>query len=272
MCYSAMVHSELDYLGASFNARIDEPEWQVYAALAKQDPKLFPALADRIYPGHYAPIILQDESLKNRVALARYGVFPKASIKNPKAYSTFNARRDNLMSPFWDHAFRKQHGVVVLKSFFEWVSVRDLLSAGVVKLQDVEAEFAKQARARQAKILAQGKKYQKTATERLAAEERQIIIEFRAEANQPLFVPVIYAPTTKVAGLPGDKTFTNGGFAIITDEPTDDIRAAGHDRCPIILEPEALAGWLDCGQRSTDDLLEILGKPRQLRFRHRLAA
>ena len=109
----------------------------------------------------------------------RYGAYPPAHILDPKKYTSFNARRDNLTSRFWSEAFLKHHGFIVLDGFYEWVTVKDLLNAGVVKLADIEKEFSRQSAERKEKILADGRKWKPTPTENKNPVDRQIIIEFK---------------------------------------------------------------------------------------------
>jgi putative SOS response-associated peptidase YedK len=264
MCYSALVKRDLDYLGRAYGAIVVRDQLEDYHRAAAENPKRFPPLEDRIFPGHYAPVIyLQDDQRK--IELMRYGAYPKPSVGNSKAFTTFNARRDNLTSSFWSDAFMKHHGFVVLSAFYEWVKVPDLLRAGAVTLDQVRAEFARQAEERKAKILASGKKYKPTPTEAKDPRLRQIVIEFQPEDGQELLAPVIFSTTTLEDGRK-DK-----GFAIVTDDPPDEVRQAGHDRCPIILKSEALPDWLQYAGKSAKQLDEILSRGQRVSFKHRLA-
>lgn len=103
----------------------------------------------RIFPGSVAPIFCRGAESKLIIEPMRYGA--PASVSNPNIYTTFNARRDNLDSSFWKDAFLVGHGSVVLSFFFEWVEVRDLLSAGVVNLEQIREKFQKQSDERRKK-------------------------------------------------------------------------------------------------------------------------
>ncbi len=264
MCYSALVKQDLEHLGRQLGAIVIREQFEDYRRASAGDPKKFPPLQERIFPGHYAPVTFA--GLQSReVRPMRYGAYPPKAAGDAKKYTTFNARRDNLTSPFWSEAFMRHHGVVVLEGFYEWVAVEDLLKAGVVKLADVKAEFIRQAEERRTRLLAAGKAYKPTATELKNAAARQIIIEFRPEDGAELLAPVIFSKSH----------FDNGkedaGFAIITDEPPLEVSSAGHDRCPVILEPDAVEEWLRFGKKSAKELDQVLTQRRRVTFRHRLA-
>lgn len=262
MCYSALVKSSLkagDPFG-EFLTRIQLDEYREYQS---KNPTRFAALAGRIFPGTHAPVSF----LKNGrrcTELMRYGAYAPAEIKDPRKYTTFNARRDNLDSPFWSTAFMRHHGFVVLQAFYEWVEVKDLLAAGVVTVAQVKEEFRRQAEERKAKILASGKKYAPTPTEKKDPRFRKIIIEFKPEDGSDLYVPVIFNRNPIK-----DELSPYCGFAIVTDEPTPEIAAAGHDRCPIILREDAIAQWLDVG-RTKSELEKLLVQRQKITFRHGL--
>lgn len=242
-------------------------DFEVYQRDDKINPKRFPSFEDRIFPGHYAPVIYEKAG-ERVVSPMRYGAYPPPTIANPKAYTTFNARRDNLTSAFWSRAFRQHHGIVILDAFYEWVSVADLLQAGVVTLDGVKDEFAKQAEERKAKILAAGKKYKPTPTELEDPRMRQIIIEFKPDDGHELVAPTIFS-YSEVSD--GEETRLDAGFAIVTDDPQPEISEAGHDRCPVILDPQALDAWLHPDARKPEEMIELLGQRKRVTFRHKLA-
>jgi putative SOS response-associated peptidase YedK len=165
-------------------------------------------------------------------------------------------------------AFMRHHGVVVLEAFYEWVAVADLLKARVVTLKDVTAEFERQRAARQAKILAAGKAYKPTATEMQDPMLRQIVIEFRPEDGSELYAPTIFSYAD--VGEEGERQI-DAGFAIVTDDPPDDVVAAGHDRCPVILGADAVADWLQVAGKDAKAFEAILMQRRRTQFTHKVA-
>jgi putative SOS response-associated peptidase YedK len=263
-----MVRRDLEYLGRSYGAHWVREQVDDYLKAVAKDPKLFPPPEERIFPGHYAPVIAYDDKLEGRkISLMRYGAYATESVENAtrgRKYTTFNARRDNLTSRFWSQAFMRHHGLVVVSGFFEWVAVRDLLQAGRVPLQQIAAEFDRLRAERKAKVLAQGKKYKPTATELKKPEERQVVIQFQPSDGQDLVVPVIFS----FGKLPDGQW--SAGFAIITDDPPEEIQAAGHDRCPVVLEPAASEDWLRFQGKSADHLDDFLRQNRRVTFLHTL--
>lgn len=267
MCYSALFKMDPDYLHRRYSAIAVSNFMASYAKRSDTDPKSFPKIQERIYPGYYAPV-MHPQHDKNTLTLMRYGAYPPSHIdsKIAKGLTTYNARRDNLTSPFWSEAFAKHHGFVVIESFYEWVPVRALLKAGEVTLDQVDKVFKKQTETRKLKILSAGKKYKPTPTELKPPLERQIVIGFKPDDDQDLLAPVIFSP-----GVAADEK-ADLGFAIVTDDPPFEVRNAGHDRCPVILSPDAIDLWLKPAQSTTQQLLRLLieGK-RKITFKHALA-
>ena len=268
MCYSALVKQDLKYLGRRYGALAVRTQIDSYIEHSSKDPKDFPPLKDRIYPGYYAPVIFERDG-KRVTEVMRYGAYPPAHIKDPSKYSSFNARRDNLTSTFWANAFQKHHGVVILEGFYEWVAVKDLLKAGVVTLKDIESEFSRQSEARKQKIISEGKTWKPTPTEKKPAIDRQIIIQFKPEDGEDLIIPVVFSYNHEI---PGDnQSIPNAGFAVITDDPTQEIERAGHDRCPVILNESDIDTWLHPENLSAKHLQDFLLSKKRVTFKHALA-
>jgi putative SOS response-associated peptidase YedK len=61
-------------------------------------------------------------------------------------------------------------------------------------------------------------------------------------------------------------------FAAITDEPPEEVRAAGHDRIIVNLKPENIERWLTPQGRSQEELQQILSDRQQPYYEHRIAA
>jgi putative SOS response-associated peptidase YedK len=263
MCYSALVKKDLTFLGQTYGATVVRDQVANFERLSTIDPKRYPPLRSRIFPGHYAPVIYEDEGQRT-IRLMRYGAYPPPHVHNPERYTTYNARRDNLRSPFWGDAYMKHHGFVVLGGIYEWVLVKDLLKAGVVSLERVKQYFDKQMQARKERILAEQKKYKPTPNEKKNPLDRQIIIEFKPK-DRPLFqVPVIFSAYPSNNGIDG------WGFAIVTDDPPPEIEEAGHDRCPVPLGQEALDVWVRPAKYTSFDVSKALDLRENILFIHDL--
>lgn len=262
MCYSAMIRQDLSYLERTFSAHWLPEQVDQYLAMVDQDSKRYPPLDSRIFPGHYAPIIYLKHGQRH-LSLMRYGAYPPPSLSQAQKYTTYNARRDNLTSRFWAQAFKKHHGVVILRGFYEWVAVKDLIHAGRVSLADVQLEFDRQRTIRRNKILASGKPYKPTPTEVQSVLSRRIVIQFQAESHGDLIVPVIFS-FAKIKGQ------WDVGFAIVTDVPPSEIAAAGHDRCPLFLSDQMIDEWMTIPGKSTQDFDGLLSRGQTPHFTHDL--
>lgn len=260
MCYSAMVRQDFSKLEESFGATRVPRQLEDYISLAEGDPKRYPPLSSRIFPGHYAPVVYMKNN-RLMASLMRYGAYPPEGMPS-RSYTTYNARRDNLTSSFWAEGFMKRHGFVVLDGFFEWVKVQDLLQAGCITIEDIKEEFDQQRNLRKQKIVSAGKKYKPTATEQKDPRARKIIIEFQPDKSD-LIVPVIYT-AAKVEGR------WDAGFAIVTDEPPAEVEAAGHDRRPVILKTDLSKEWLTIDGKNAHAYDQLLSKRREVTFSHRL--
>jgi putative SOS response-associated peptidase YedK len=61
-------------------------------------------------------------------------------------------------------------------------------------------------------------------------------------------------------------------FTAITDEPPEEIAAAGHDRCVIPLTEANLDAWLNPAGRATSELSRLLDDRSRPYYEHELAA
>jgi putative SOS response-associated peptidase YedK len=76
----------------------------------------------RIFPGHYAPVMVWENG-RRVVKPMRYQCRPpgKPPHWDAKYPGTYNARRDNLEGDFWRRLFGRSHGVMVIQGFYEHV-------------------------------------------------------------------------------------------------------------------------------------------------------
>ncbi len=97
-------------------------------------------------------------------------------------------------------------------------------------------------------------------------ENKKQVIAFHARQQKNLPIPVLFDTWTAPDGL---ESFSS--FALITGEPTPEILAAGHDRCPLVLPLSGLDAWLQPQQQSRRTLKSLLHKPVPLTFEAQLA-
>ncbi len=260
MCYSAMVRQDLKYLEDKFGVSIVRESFEQYELLSAHDPKTYRPLQanPRIFPLYFAPIIYyRDGQLV--VEPMRYQAWPQEHKEDPKKLSLYNARLDNLKSRFWSSMFGHHHGFAVITAFYEWVEVRDLVQAGRVKLREVEFQFMNQLREKAEKASSAGKKFAPSATDKKPALQRKTIIEFKPTTLVDMLVPVIFAVRKTQDG----KEFKS--FAIITTDPPEEVRRAGHDRCPVNLPLDAIRRFVTPPFDSPEDYLKLLAsKPTEI--------
>lgn len=266
MCYSALIRQDVRNIAKEFGADIASPLLEfVYESEHHNPYKIkWPGSDGRIYPNYHAPVVSLNELGGCELRAMRYSAFPPAYVSDDSArkLSTFNARRDSLHKRFWSDSVLERRGVLVIKAFYEWVSVRNLIQAGVINLDDIKAEFERQSLLRKQSIEKSGKKYKPTPTELKNPLDREVVISFNVKDGHDLVVPVIYSQNPEKS---------DWGFAIITDEPTPEIRAAGHDRMPVVLEVEQSSIWLSQEKRTLDAWVKFLEMKEKLIFCHQLA-
>ncbi len=90
-----------------------------------------------------------------------------------------------------------------------------------------------------------------------------VILEFKPRERQDMLVPCVWDRWEQ-----GGEVLNS--FALITDEPPPEVAAAGHDRCPINLTPEAAHAWLTPGQ-SRADYFAILVQRQKPYYEHQIA-
>jgi putative SOS response-associated peptidase YedK len=61
-------------------------------------------------------------------------------------------------------------------------------------------------------------------------------------------------------------------FAIVTDDPPEEVSIMGHDRCPIFLSEQKIGDWLNSTKFSRAQLYEILKFKEAATFEYAWAA
>lgn len=186
----------------------------------------------RIYPGWYAPVMVQERG-KRVVRPMRYQcrLAGKPAFFDRKFPGTYNARRDNLEG-FWKGQFGVSHGIMVVNAFFENVS----------------------------RHKAEGRE--------LAPREKEenVVLEFRPNPQQDMLVACLWSRWS------GEGETDLLSFAAITDEPPAEVAAAGHDRCIIPIKPENVDAWLNPDRADLAAQYAILDDRERPYYEHRKAA
>lgn len=159
---------------------------------------------ESVFPFSYLTMLAVDENGERFIAPFRYHLRPFGQPESfDKKYGgCYNARRDNLINPFWKPLFGKRHGIILVEKFYEHV------------------------------------------------EEGQLC--FKPERFPYMIVPTLW-DINKQAGCPDLYS-----CALITTDPPPEIKAVGHDRCPVFIKEENVEIWLSPQGRSLEELYAVL--------------
>jgi len=188
-----------------------------------------PAEADnRIFPLVYTGVIVKQDG-ENVLTPMRYFCRPAGKPAfYDRKFPGLYNARRDNLEKFWSEQFGSHHALMVVESFYENVPLH-----------------VKEHR-------------------ELGPEERaqNLVLHFTPNPAQPMLIACLWSHWTE-AGEPDVR-----GFAAITDEPPEDVAAAGHDRCIINVKPEHVESWLTPQGRSSQDLQKILSDRAVARFQH----
>ncbi len=186
----------------------------------------------RIFPGHYAPVIVI-EGGRRVVKPMRYQCRPagKPAWYDRKFPGTYNARRDSLTG-FWKDLYGYSHGIMVVNAFYENVNRHRVEGRELGAGEPVE----------------------------------NVVLEFRPRPQQDMLVACLWSKWSE----PGEPDLLS--FAAITDEPPQEVAAAGHDRCIVAIKPEHIDAWLNPDRSNLAAQQAILEDRACRYYEHRLAA
>jgi putative SOS response-associated peptidase YedK len=97
-------------------------------------------------------------------------------------------------------------------------------------------------------------------------ETQNVILEFKPRPVQDMLVACLWSKWRS----DGEPDLYS--FAAITDEPPEEIAAAGHDRCIVPIRPENIDAWLQPNPSKLADLYAILDDRERPYYEHRMAA
>lgn len=215
----------------------DKMAWAMarLADLWRSEPQ---ARDHRIFPGWYAPVMVWEDG-RRVVRPMRYQCRPagKPATHDQKFPGTYNARRDNLEG-FWKGQFGHTHGVMLVNAFYE----------NVARHQVEHRELAPGER------------------------PENLVLEFRPRPAQEMLVACLWSRWQALGapGAPGEPDLLS--FAAITDEPPEEVAAAGHDRCIVPIRPELVDAWLNPDPQRLRAQYAILDDRPRPYYAHRLAA
>ena len=95
--------------------------------------------------------------------------------------------------------------------------------------------------------------------------EENVVLEFRPQPRQVMLIACLYSYWQ-------NDSEELWSFAAITDEPPQEVAAAGHDRCIIPIKEEHLNAWLDPNPKKLTALYAILDDRQRPHYEFRMAA
>jgi putative SOS response-associated peptidase YedK len=96
-------------------------------------------------------------------------------------------------------------------------------------------------------------------------EAENVVLQFRPRDGHDMLVPCVWDHWQQ-----GQETLDS--FALITDEPPEEVAVAGHDRCPINLTRSAAEAWLAPHNATRTALLDLLEQRQRPYYENVLAA
>jgi hypothetical protein len=134
-------------------------------------------------------------------------------IAEPMAFNPYIIRRPELGGDMWARSLLgRNHGLVVLKGFSEWVAPEPLLNHRLLQVHDICCAYNR-------------------------VSGRLLLANFTPESS--LLVPVLFDDTRA-----GENGSPARAFVMISDEPHPGLRAIGIRHAPLSLGLEAAFEWL----------------------------
>lgn len=187
----------------------------------------------RIFPGHYAPVMVMRGGQRVVVPMRYQCRLPGWTEEMEKRKpGTYNARRDSLEGA-WRELFGYRHGILVVDAFFE----------NVPRHRVEHREL------------------------RPGERPENVVLEFRPRPQRQMLVACLWSFSKG-----GDGEADLFSFAAITDEPPPEVAAAGHDRCIVPIRRDNIDAWLAPDADDLAALHAILADREPAVLEHRLAA
>ena len=186
----------------------------------------------RIFPFYFVPLIVR-EGEENWIVPARYHCRPPGKPAFfDRKYPGLFNARRDNLEGFWKDLFGKRHGIIVVSSFYE-----------NVPLHKVEHRELRPGEA-----------------------EQNVVLHFNPNPPRDMNVACLWS-RIQASGRPDLLS-----FAAITDEPTPEVAATGHDRMIVTLKSEHVSAWLSPEHTSKDALYEMFDDRERPYLEHRRAA
>lgn len=186
----------------------------------------------RIFPGNYAPVMVMENG-KRVIKPMRYLCRPAGKPAfYDIKYPGTYNARRDSLRGFWRELYGYSHGLVVVNAFYENVNRHRFEHRSLAPSEDVQ----------------------------------NVVLEFKHRPMQDMLIACLWSKWS----APGERDLLS--FAAITDEPPEEVAAAGHDRCIIQIKPKSIDAWLSPDPKNLGALDAILEDKVRLYYEHRLAA
>lgn len=186
----------------------------------------------RIFPMSYAPVLITEEG-RTVVKPMRYTCRLAGKPADvEKRFPGIYNARRDSLNDYWRSVYGRKHAVMVISGFYE--NVPEHLY--------------------QHRELAPNEK------------EKNLVLEFDPKPSRDMLVACLWDRWTQPGKLSLDS------FAAITDEPTPEVAATGHQRTIITIQEQYLSEWLSPSALSKERLEHILSDKELPYYVHQIAA
>lgn len=235
MCFSVQVDIDLKQLANRFDAKVNEKSFSHFHNMEKLHPNKYKFAYQedqRIFSKVWAPIIC-DVRGQREIRPMRYQLLPHF------------CEQDRYLRT--DERTGKQ------------VEIKNTFNA---RLDRLEKARAWQKPFMRLHAMLPVKKFY----EWVPRNGHKAMIEFYPEGQDYMLVPCLYDNWYSQ-----DKSEIIQSFAIITDDPREEIAQMGHDRTPINLDEQRLSQWLNPQAQQQQDIYDILKNPKHPPYGHKWA-
>jgi putative SOS response-associated peptidase YedK len=186
----------------------------------------------RIFPMMYAPVLIRENG-KTIIRPMRYACrLAGKTADYDKRFPGTYNARRDSLDDYWRKVYGRNHAVMVISGFYENVPLH----------------------------LYEHRE--------LAADEKQknLVLEFDPQPAREMLVACLWDRWTSP---PAPDLYS---FAAITDEPTPEVAATGHQRTIITIQERYLLAWLSPNAATPQRLEEILSNKETPHYIHQIAA
>jgi putative SOS response-associated peptidase YedK len=103
--------------------------------------------------------------------------------------------------------------------------------------------------------------------ENVERDGKNVVLHFTPNPPQLMWIACLYGEWQDPAN--GNRLLS---FAAITDEPPQEVRAAGHDRMIVNIQPGCADAWLTPANRSSSELQDLLSDRQRPYYEHQVEA